>query len=118
MYAELQIPVFGAGNARPGFQRLTVNAAIRYDDYSDVGDTSNEKFGVTWKLAPTIALRGSYGSSFRAPLITQIYGNSNNLFVQSYQDPAGGAPLVGVANSGVNLNLGREEATTWTLGVE
>ncbi len=118
VYAELQIPVFGAGNARPGFQRLTVNAAIRYDDYSDVGDTSNEKFGVTWKLAPTIALRGSYGTSFRAPLITQIYGNSNNLFVQNYQNPAGGAPITGVALSGQNLDLGPETATTWSTGLD
>ena len=48
-YAEFNIPLVGAGNARPGIERLTLNAALRYDDYSDVGDTTNEKFGVTWK---------------------------------------------------------------------
>lgn len=117
-YLELLVPLFGAGNARPGLQRLDLTAAVRYDDYSDVGDTSNPKFGVTWSPAAGLSFRGSYGTSFRAPLISQIYGNSNSLFVQNYQDPAGGAPLVGVANSGVNLNLGPEEATTWTLGVD
>ena len=45
-------------------------------------------------------MRASYGTSFRAPLISQIYGNSNNLFVQSYQNPAGGAAITGVALSG------------------
>ncbi|MFO7326262.1 MAG: TonB-dependent receptor, partial [Pseudomonadota bacterium] len=80
-YAELQIPLFGPGNARPGAERLTVNAAIRYDDYSDVGDTTNSKFGVTWRPVANLAVRGSYGTSFRAPLISQIYGNSNNLYV-------------------------------------
>src|SRR5690606_37351263 len=60
----------------------------------------------------------SYGTSFRAPLITQIYGNSNNLFGQNYQNPAGGAPFVGFAYSGPNLDLKPEEATTWSLGAD
>lgn len=117
-YAELQVPLFGTGNARPGFEALTLVAALRYDDYSDVGDTTNEKFGVTWKPVAGVALRGSYGTSFRAPLISQIYGNSNNLFVQNYQNPAGGAAITGVALSGQNLDLGPETATTWSTGID
>jgi iron complex outermembrane recepter protein len=117
-YAELQVPLFGAGNARPGFQRLTLNLALRYDDYSDVGDTTNEKYGLSWKPVSNLTVRASYGTSFRAPLISQIYGNSNNLFVQSYQNPAGGAAIQGVALSGQNLGLGPEEATTWSAGVD
>jgi iron complex outermembrane receptor protein len=117
-YAELQIPIVGAANARPGVTRLTLNAAVRYDDYSDVGDTTNEKFGITYRPIDNLALRASYGTSFRAPLISQIYGNSNNLFVQSYQNPAGGAALTGVALSGQNLDLGPETATTWSTGFD
>jgi iron complex outermembrane receptor protein len=117
-YAELQVPLFGAGNARPGLHRLTLNLALRYDDYSDVGDTTNEKFGLSWKPTDNFTVRGSYGTSFRAPLISQIYGNSNNLFVQSYQNPAGGAAIQGVALSGQNLELGPEEATTWSTGFD
>ena len=45
-YAELPVPIFGAGNATPGLQELIVTAAVRYDDYSDVGSTTNPKFGV------------------------------------------------------------------------
>jgi iron complex outermembrane receptor protein len=117
-YAELNIPLFGAPNARSGLQKLTLNAALRYDDYSDVGDTTNEKLGISWVPVPGLTLRGSYGSSFRAPLIAQIYGNSNNLFVQSYQNPAGGAAITGVALSGQNLGLAPEKATTWSTGFD
>src|SRR5690606_21928066 len=117
-YAELQVPLFGAGNARPGLERLIVNLAVRYDDYSDVGDTTNAKYGLSWKPVPSLGLRASYGTSFRAPLISQIYGNSNNLFVQSYQNPAGGAAIQGVALSGQNLDLGPEEATTRSVGLD
>jgi len=35
----------------------------------------------------SVTLRGSYGTSFRAPLIAEIYGNSNNLYNQNYQNP-------------------------------
>lgn len=117
VYGELLVPIFGSANAIPGFQRLEFDAAVRYDKYSDSGNTTNPKFGVNWSPLKRLVLRGSYGTSFRAPLITQIYGNSNSLFTQTYQNPSG-PPIVGVALSGPNLNLGPETATTWSLGAD
>ncbi|MDE2403569.1 MAG: TonB-dependent receptor [Sphingomonadales bacterium] len=117
-YAELLIPVFGTGNAMPGFRKLEIDAAVRYDRYSDVGKTTNPKVGVNWEPVDGLKLRGSFGTSFRAPTLPQIYGNSNQLFVQSYQNPAGGAPITGVALSGGNLNLKPETATTWSFGAD
>lgn len=116
VYGELFIPIFGADNAVPGLQRLEIDAAVRYDKYSDVGSTTNPKFGINWTPLTGLKLRGSYGTSFRAPTIPEIYGNSNNLFGQSYQNPTGGAPLQGYALSGQNLNLSPETATTWSVG--
>jgi iron complex outermembrane receptor protein len=116
-YAEVLLPIFSGLNAIPGFRRLELNAAVRYDKYSDVGKTTNPKFGVNWSPVKGLVFRGSYGTSFRAPLISQIYGNSNNLFVQTYQNPSG-APIVGVALSGANLGLRPEEATTWSVGAD
>ena len=117
-YGELLIPLFSDANARPGFRRLDIDLAGRYDHYSDVGSTWNPKIGVTWSPAFGLSLRGSYGTSFRAPTIAQIYGNTNNLFVQNYADPTCGCIRQGVARSGANLNLSPEEATTWTLGLD
>ncbi|MFN3552912.1 MAG: TonB-dependent receptor plug domain-containing protein, partial [Novosphingobium meiothermophilum] len=118
VYGEVFVPVFGPENAVPGFRRLEFNAAVRYDKYSDVGGTTNPKFGVNWMPVDGVKLRGSYGTSFRAPTIPEIYGNSNNLFGQSYQNPAGGAPLQGYALSGPNLDLKPETATSWSVGVD
>lgn len=115
VYGELVVPVFGPDNAIPGFNRLELDAAVRYDKYSDSGETTNPKFGINWSPFHGLTLRSSYGTSFRAPLITQIYGNSNSLFVQTYQNPVG-APIVGVALSGPNLGLRPETATTWSVG--
>lgn len=118
LYAELYVPIFGADNATGGFQRLELNAAVRHDKYSDVGTTTNPKFGINWQPFRALKLRASYGTSFRAPTIPEIYGNSNNLFGQSYQNPAGGAPLQGYALSGPNLDLQPETATTWSVGAD
>lgn len=118
-YGELLIPLVGAGNALPGIQNLELNIAARHDDYSDMGTTSNPKYGITWGLLDNLTLRASYGTSFRAPLFSQLYGNSSALFVQPYTDPTqGGAVVQGVALSGGNLDLSPEEAETWTLGVD
>ncbi len=118
-YAELLVPLFGPDNAMPGFQRLEISAAVRYDAYSDVGNTTNPKFGVNWTPVKGVKLRGSYGTSFRAPLFSQIYGNSSAFFVQPYADPTlGGASVQGVALSGGNTALKPEKAKTWSFGMD
>lgn len=118
-YAELLVPLFGAGNATGGLQRLELSAAVRYDKYSDVGKTTNPKIGVNWSPVQHLTLRGSYGTSFRAPLFSQIYGNSSNFFIQPYSDPTqGGAIVQGVALSGGNLALKPETAKTYSFGAD
>ncbi|WP_427963511.1 TonB-dependent receptor [Altererythrobacter sp.] len=118
-YAELLIPLFGPDNATSGFQSLEVTAALRYDDYSDVGSTTNPKFGVNWVPTDGVKLRGSYGTSFRAPTFPEIFGNSSRLYVQNHQNPSGGAALpVFKIGSGPNPDLQPETATTWTIGAD
>ena len=116
-YGELYVPIFGPENGIPGIRRLEINAAVRHDQYSDVGGTTNPKFGVNWSPVDAVKLRASYGTSFRAPTIPEIYGNSNNLFPQDYSNPAGGT-IRGVALSGQNLNLKPETAKTWSVGAD
>lgn len=118
-YAELFLPIIGGANASQGLERLEFTAAARYDDYSDVGDTLNPKFGVVYAPTADLSFRGSYGTSFRAPIFGSIYGNSNAMFVQRYQDPTSPTgSTIGLARSGPNLDLAPEEATTWTAGAD
>ena len=117
-YAEIYVQIFGPDNATRFFQRLDIDAAFRYDHYSDLGTTTNPKVGVNWEPFDGVKLRGSYGTSFRAPTLPQIYGNSSALFVQNYQNPAGGSPIVGVAQSGGNFGLKPETATTYSFGAD
>ncbi|GIL41590.1 TonB-dependent receptor domain-containing protein [Roseiterribacter gracilis] len=118
-YGEMVVPIFGPENALPGLQKLNIDVAGRIDKYSDVGSTRNPKVGVDWMPLDGLTLRGSYGTSFRAPLLTQLRASSQGLFVQNYSDPTrGGAVIQGVALSGGNLNLVPETATTRSFGAE
>ncbi len=118
-YAEIFLPIVGGANASPGLERLELTAAVRYDDYSDVGDTLNPKFGLVYAPTDSLSFRGSFGTSFRAPIFGSIYGNSNAMFVQRYQDPTSPTgSTIGLARSGPNLDLAPEEATTWTAGAD
>ncbi|MEL1251330.1 TonB-dependent receptor domain-containing protein [Aurantiacibacter gilvus] len=120
-YAELLVPIFGPGNATPGFEELELTAAVRHDNYSDVGSTTNPKFGINWEPADGVRLRGSFGTSFRAPTFPEIFGNSSRLFIQAYTnpDPTGPSRVSGYTyGSGPNPDLQPETATTWTVGAD
>lgn len=58
---------------------LELTGAVRYDDYDDVGDTTNYK--ASFKITPTqqFLIRGSYGTGFHAPTVPQL-----NASPQSY----------------------------------
>ncbi|WP_311267538.1 TonB-dependent receptor domain-containing protein [Sphingobium sp. WCS2017Hpa-17] len=118
-YLELMVPIFGPDNAIPGFQRLDLDIAGRIDDYSDVGVTKNPKIGINWEPVRNLKLHGSYGESFRAPLLTQlISAGGTQMYIQNYFDPTVGTTVQGVALSGGNLNLKPETARTWSFGGE
>ncbi|GGN61585.1 TonB-dependent receptor [Novosphingobium indicum] len=59
------------------FEKLLLDAAIRYEHYSDFGSTTNYKFAGRFDVTDWFALRGSYGTGFRAPALAQIYYNSS-----------------------------------------
>ncbi|MGZ2861695.1 TonB-dependent receptor domain-containing protein, partial [Pseudomonas aeruginosa] len=47
--------------------------ALRYDNYSGVGSTTNPKLGIRWQPNKQFLLRGSAGTGFRAPTISELY---------------------------------------------
>jgi iron complex outermembrane receptor protein len=73
VFAEAAVPIFGAGNALPGLRRLELSLAGRFDHYSDFGSTSNPKYGLVWSPIEDISFRGSYGTSFHAPQLADMY---------------------------------------------
>lgn len=58
-------------------KEFLVSAALRYEHYSDFGNTLNLKFAYRLKLDDHISLRSSLSTGFRAPSLAQIYFNTN-----------------------------------------
>ena len=54
-----------------------VSAALRYENYSDFGNTLNFKLAYKIKLNDAISFRSSVSSGFRAPSLAQIYYNTS-----------------------------------------
>jgi len=120
LYGELYVPLFGADNAVPGAQSLALSLAVRWEDYSDFGSTTNPKIGATWVPVDGLSLRGSYGTSFRAPGLTENDPTSggNLLSGPTRTVLASGDVVYTVTFGGGRADLKPESATTWTLGAD
>jgi iron complex outermembrane receptor protein len=115
-FAEARIPLFGPGNARPGLDRLELSLAGRVERYPDFGTTGNPKFGLTWMPAKGVALRGTYGTSFRAPNLGQL---RDRVSAATTSLPnANGASVLILFLGGGNPGLAPERARSWTIGAE
>jgi iron complex outermembrane receptor protein len=116
-YGELFIPIFGSGNAMPGFEKLDISASARYDHYNDVGGTTNPKIGVNWTPIHGLQLHGSYGTSFHAPSLADA-GTAIDTRVIRFADFTGaGSSAYSIILAGGNT-LKPETANTWSLGGE
>ena len=84
VYAELEIPIL----ANAAFAReLTLNVASRYSDFDTFGDTTNNKFGLRWRPADDLLVRGTWSEGFRAPTIGDLYGGGSQTFTTGFHDP-------------------------------
>jgi iron complex outermembrane receptor protein len=118
-FAELLVPLVGSGNALPGIQRLDLDVAGRYEDYSDFGSTSHPKVGINWAPLDGLLVHASYGTSFRAPLLSELVGPLKGVFVQTYSDPLSpSGTSIGYTLGGGNTALKPETATTYSLGLD
>jgi iron complex outermembrane recepter protein len=115
LFGELAVPIFGPGNAIPGIRRLDLSLALRHEQYSDFGSTTNPKLGLVWEPVAGLALRGSYGTSFRAPALLEV----RDLFkVGSTQlTGPGGATLATIQLTGGNTDLKPEKAKSLNVGM-
>ena len=118
LFGELFIPLFGADNAVPGFQQLSLSVAGRYEKYSDFGETTNPKLGLTWKPVDALTLKASYGKSFRAPTFTEVSTIAGGAGLYYDTLPGASGNLTGIGIAGGNPTLKPESATTWSVGGE
>ncbi len=85
VFTQLNVPLFSELNAIPGLRRADVEFSWRHDQYSDVNGTTNPKVAFNWAPIDDLTIRGTWGTSFRAPVFSEI------------------SPSLGLGATGVNL---------------
>ena len=121
-FAEVLVPVFD------GFE---VTGALRVDEYTGFGSTTNPKIMARYRPIKQVMFRGGYNTSFRVPTFNQIFNGSqeNPYSGRNLADPGkcpGGVPNPSVAGcevvqpsiiSGGRPDLGPETAEQFNFGV-
>lgn len=85
------------------YSRLNLTAGLRYDDYSDFGQTLNPRVGLSYEIAKNFRIKSLMGRAFRAPTFLELYDNTS------------------IGNeTGVkgNKNLNPETISTYEIGAE
>jgi len=110
LFGELNVPII---------KNLDGNLALRWDDYSDVGSSTNWKANLRWQPVEQLLVRGSYGTGFRAPTLPDLFtpvvaGTSSQII-----DPADPTQteIQTTSNSGGNPNLKPETSKQYSLGL-
>lgn len=58
-------------------KKLNIDAAARFENYSDFGNTLNGKLAVRYEFIKNYAVRAAIGTGFRAPSLQQQYFNNS-----------------------------------------
>lgn len=114
IYGEAFVPLVSPDQGLAFLQSLTVSAALRGEDYSDLGETWNPRLGVELTPLPGLLLSGTWGTSFKAPTLTQAVP-STAFLVQALGLQSGVANVIVI---GGTQTLKPETAETWTVSVE
>ncbi len=84
-FVEADIPLM---SGRAGAEDITLNLSARGFDYKKGGSDVVWKAGLNWQLNPVFRVRGTAGTSYRAPaLFEQYLGNQTGFLDQLSVDP-------------------------------
>jgi len=82
-FGELNFPLL---KDLTGAQLLDLDVSHRFSHYSNFGDTNNSSYKLSYQPINDLLMRASYGTGFRAPSISNLYGGSMQSFT-NYTDP-------------------------------
>lgn len=112
-FGEIHLPFVAGSNSMAGIRELSATFSARYDHYSDFGSTTNPKGSIVLKPIEALALRGTIGTAFKAPLLSQLVELKS---VTSFALPDVNGTTNTLLLIGTKPDLAPEEATVWTLG--
>ncbi len=61
---------------------LVLDTAVRYADYSTIGDTTSWKLGLDWTISPELRARFTVSEAIRAPNIDELFSGQSQSFAR------------------------------------
>lgn len=118
--------IFGEANL-PVADDIELNAAVRYDNYSDFGSAVSPSLSGTWAVSDDLTVRARVSQGFRAPGLDQLYGPETFSAEQAtdYSKCANATPVVAAADCPAgqvdtyyrtNDELDAETSSTFSIG--
>jgi iron complex outermembrane receptor protein len=99
-------------------EQLTLSGAVRYEDYSDFGDTTTGKLAARYDFTPEFAIRGAVSTGFRAPALQQQYYTSTSiLYIDNVPFETGTYPATSAVAAALGAQpLKAETSDNYALG--
>ena len=117
LFAEARLPFIAPESAGTG-ERLAATIAGRFDHYNDFGNKTTPQFGIEWRPVTDLLARATYGRSFRAPDLIDLYAATFVSHTAAIIDrQRGNAPEIVTLTTGGNPDLHPETGVSRTLGL-
>ncbi len=116
-FAEFSLPLI-ASPIDPGQSMLALSIAGRYEDYSDFGTTFDPRVGLTWSPIESITFRATWGTSFKAPRLSQTIIRFPDAFDAFIPLDSPDGFVDALVRGGNNADLKEETADVWTAGLD
>ena len=110
VFGEIFLPLLAD---LPFVEKLNLNASVRYTDYKSYGSDVTYKVAGEWEFFKGFGIRGSYGTSYRAPALSEQFLGATSGFIGAASDPcdadgfpvnaADGTPNTGAYSPGQQL---------------
>lgn len=117
-FAEFRVPLVGPLSEASSALKLELTLADRIERYNEFGFTNNPQFGLIWRPFAELKARVTYGTSFRAPLLSDLNPVPFEVVPFPEPDPTTGGSTNTLAVFGGNPGLKPEKARTWTAGLD
>ncbi|WP_425985167.1 TonB-dependent receptor plug domain-containing protein [Brevundimonas sp. TWP1-2-1b1] len=140
VFGEIEAPIMAD---MPFAKELTLNGSFRYTDYDSYGDDTTYKIGLVYRPIDWVTVRGTYGTSYRAPALFEQFVGATTGFQSNTLDSCNnyGAPNVNpnrvanctaqslpgdfqsvtsirvVTSGGADAGLSAETSTNMTVGL-
>lgn len=93
LFGELRAPIIGPKNRLAAARRLDMDLQGRMDHYTLFGTTVNPKIAMDWEPIRGLTIKGTWGTSFVAPSLTDLKGSIDTRAQVINDSPFGPGPF-------------------------